>query len=199
MNARILMVAAFSVTVFSQAQAAGPDNGYGFSGAGEVWRDGYGSCVQSRYRDAGAYPACEPAPPEPVAKPEPKPAPPPPEPVKIKAVFESEALFDFDKATLKPEAKTHLDALYGKMEGVDVTSVQVNGHTCSLGPDAYNQKLSERRANSVAGYLTGKGVPSDKLTATGFGESKPAHSNDTREGRKQNRRVVVEVTGLKAR
>ncbi|MGB0723145.1 MAG: OmpA family protein [Gammaproteobacteria bacterium] len=207
MTARLLMASALGFSLIPGlmlglapgAQAAGPDNGYGFSGFGEVWRDGFGACVRSPYREAARYPACEPAPPEPVVEPVKVPPPPPPEPVTVKAVFESRALFDFDKATLRPEAKVKLDALVAQMDGVELSSVQVNGHTCSIGSDAYNQELSERRANAVAGYLQSQGVPTGLLNATGYGESKPAFSNETREGREKNRRVEVEMTGQKPR
>jgi outer membrane protein OmpA-like peptidoglycan-associated protein len=67
----------------------------------------------------------------------------------------------------------------------------VEGHTDSTGADAYNQALSERRANSVLRYLVDAGVPASRLSAQGFGESQPVADNDTAEGRAQNRRVVL--------
>jgi OOP family OmpA-OmpF porin len=71
--------------------------------------------------------------------------------------------------------------------------VVVEGHTDSTGSDAYNQGLSQRRADSVLNYLVRKGVPAGRLTARGFGESNPVASNDTAEGRALNRRVALEV------
>lgn len=99
-------------------------------------------------------------------------------------------LFDFDKATLKAQYK---EDLKGAKEIFDMNpglEVVVEGHTDSTGPDAYNQKLSERRANAVVKYLVNTvGVDAAKLTAVGYGESKPVASNDTAEGRAKNRRV----------
>ncbi|MCB1832791.1 MAG: OmpA family protein, partial [Geminicoccaceae bacterium] len=68
---------------------------------------------------------------------------------------------------------------------------EVQGHTDSTGATDYNQGLSERRAQSVLDYLTGKGVEAERLTAVGFGENRPIASNDTEEGRAQNRRVEI--------
>jgi len=99
-------------------------------------------------------------------------------------------LFDFDKSTLKSQYK---EELKGAKEVFDMNpdlEVAVEGHADSVGSDAYNQKLSERRANAVVKYLVNTvGVPADKLTAVGYGESRPAATNDTAEGRAQNRRV----------
>jgi OOP family OmpA-OmpF porin len=74
----------------------------------------------------------------------------------------------------------------------------VVGHTDSTGSEAYNQRLSERRAQSVASYLEGKGIAVGRLTATGAGESQPIADNGTREGRAQNRRVVLTRTDCDA-
>jgi len=98
-------------------------------------------------------------------------------------------LFDFDKATLKPEYK---EKLKGAKEVFDMNpdlEVTVEGHTDSVGTDAYNQKLSERRAAAVVKYLESVGVPAGKLTSVGYGESDPVATNDTPEGRAKNRRV----------
>lgn len=112
----------------------------------------------------------------------------------VEAVIELEGVyFDFDKATIKPEGKAVLDqaaALLGKHERV---VVEVAGHTDSVGSDAYNQGLSERRANAVKDYLVGKGVTATRLTARGYGESRPVASNDTDAGRAENRRVELIV------
>ena len=69
--------------------------------------------------------------------------------------------------------------------------IEVAGHTDNVGPDKYNQNLSERRANAVMQYLVGKGISPNRLTAFGYGFSKPAESNDTPAGRAQNRRVEL--------
>ncbi len=101
--------------------------------------------------------------------------------------------FDFDKATLRPEdiAILDRDALSFVKSNSDVV-VEVEGHTDSRGSDKYNMGLSLRRAEAVRNYLISKGVPADRLTAKGYGESQPIASNDTDEGRFQNRRVELE-------
>ena len=73
------------------------------------------------------------------------------------------------------------------------TDVDVEGHTDSVGPDAYNLALSERRANSVKRYLTQQGVPGERMTPVGYGETIPIDTNDTEEGRSNNRRVEFRV------
>lgn len=102
----------------------------------------------------------------------------------------SEMLFDFDSAVIKQNVAAVLDEA-GKIakDNPDLT-VTVEGHTCSMGPEAYNQNLSERRAQAVADYLVKKsGVNVGNLKVVGYGELKPAYSNDTEEGRAKNRRV----------
>ena len=101
--------------------------------------------------------------------------------------------FDFDKATLRPEAKAILDeaaALLAKHERV---VVEVAGHTDSTGPEAYNQGLSERRATSVMNYFISQGVDGARLRAEGRGELEPRATNDTEAGRQLNRRVELFV------
>ena len=102
--------------------------------------------------------------------------------------------FAFDKAELNAAATTTLDALAKKVnnEKQYVQSISVTGHTDSIGSDAYNQGLSERRANAVAGHLKAQGVTSS-IEAKGDGESKPAATNKTASGRATNRRVVIDV------
>ncbi len=141
-------------------------------------------------------PAPTPAPAPAPAPPPPPPPPPPPEPeVGSKIVSLDGAHFDFNKATLKPEGMAKLDQAAAVMaENADLT-VGVEGHTDSVGSDAYNQKLSERRAQAAVDYLVSKGVDASRLQPTGYGESKPVASNDTAEGRAQNRRVDLVVTG----
>ncbi len=111
----------------------------------------------------------------------------------IKTTFPASALFDFDKSVLKPDGKKALDDLLAKIKGIDVDVIVVVGHTDSKGSDAYNQKLSVRRAESVKSYLVSQGVPVARVRTEGRGESAPVASNDTEEGRAQNRRVEVTV------
>ena len=112
----------------------------------------------------------------------------------VEAVIELEGVyFDFDKATIKPEGKVVLNEAAALLQKHERVVVEVAGHTDSVGTDAYNQGLSERRANAVRDYLTGKGVKASRLTARGYGESRPVASNDTKEGRAENRRVELVV------
>ena len=99
--------------------------------------------------------------------------------------------FEFDSARLRPDAIVILDEAVQVLNYRKDISVDVNGHTCSIGTDKYNQGLSERRSKSVYDYFVDKGIAADRLTTQGFGETKPAHSNATREGRAKNRRVEL--------
>ena len=112
-----------------------------------------------------------------------------------KVTFEAEALFDFDKSVVKPQGKSQLDALLSKLKTLNWTAMTLVGHADSTGPAAYNQGLSERRADSVKSYLVGQGLPAAAIQASGQGESAPVADNATAAGRAQNRRVEVEVVG----
>ena len=105
--------------------------------------------------------------------------------------FDADVLFDFDKSDIKVEAAAELDALAEIIKANPGTALEVQGHTDSRGSEAYNQGLSERRAQSVVGYLSDQGVAADRMTAVGFGENRPVASNDTAEGRALNRRVEI--------
>jgi outer membrane protein OmpA-like peptidoglycan-associated protein len=104
-----------------------------------------------------------------------------------------DVLFAFNKSDLTPSAQSQLDALMGKLQNADVVSIKVIGHTDSVGSDAYNQALSERRASSVAAYLLSQGLDPNKLTSEGKGKSQPVADNDTEEGRAKNRRVELHI------
>ncbi len=105
-------------------------------------------------------------------------------------------LFEYNRSDLLPSANAALDAILAdaRAKGFD-GAVRVEGHTDDTGPDDTNQTLSEARAQAVADYLTAHGVPAGDITATGRGESLPAHPNDTDENRAKNRRVVIEFAG----
>jgi OOP family OmpA-OmpF porin len=137
--------------------------------------------------------AAEPAP-APVVVQTPPPAP-RPQPVSEKVSFAAETLFDFDKAVVKPAGKAALDDLLVKLQGMDTEAMVTVGHTDSVGTDAYNQKLSLRRAEAVKSYLVSKGVAASRVFVEGKGESQPVADNKTAEGRAKNRRVTVEVVG----
>ncbi|MEF9926522.1 MAG: OmpA family protein [Massilia sp.] len=120
-----------------------------------------------------------------------------PQPVSEKVSFAAEALFDFDRALVKPEGKAALDDLMRKLQGMDTEVMIAVGHTDSVGSDAYNQKLSLRRADAVKAYLVSKGLDQARLYTEGKGETQPIADNATAEGRARNRRVVIEVVGTR--
>jgi len=107
----------------------------------------------------------------------------------------SDALFDFDKATLSPSAEETLNALLPLLAKAGKHPARVEGHTDAKGSDAYNQRLSERRAQAVVDYLVKAGVARDRLEPRGFGESQPIADNATDDGQAQNRRVELRVLG----
>jgi len=107
----------------------------------------------------------------------------------------SDVLFDTGSATLKPGAREKLAKISGILLGHPGLNLQVEGHTDSVGSDEFNQQLSQRRAGSVRDFLAQQGVPGGSISARGFGKTQPAASNDTPEGRQQNRRVELVVTG----
>ena len=106
-------------------------------------------------------------------------------------------LFDFDKATIRPDLQEKLDKLIAespKLKEKGYSSVTIVGHTDSVGSEAYNQGLSERRANAVADYLSANAdVPRSVFTTSGMGESQPVATNETAEGRQLNRRVEITI------
>ncbi len=145
-------------------------------------------------------PVVAPPPPPPPAAPAPAPA---PAPQVQKITLDSKVLFDFDKAVLKPEGKAAIDSqVVGKLASVQkLEVVLVTGHADRLGSDAYNQKLSMRRADAVRDYLVSKGVDKAKIETLGMGEKQPVVQCDQK-NRKEliaclqpNRRVDVEVKG----
>jgi OOP family OmpA-OmpF porin len=101
--------------------------------------------------------------------------------------------FDTAKSTIRPEAKVILDEAVRSLKEEPTVKVAVDGHTDAVGTDAYNQKLSERRADAVAAYLAAGGIARSRMSTTGFGESKPVASNATEDGRAQNRRVEFRI------
>ena len=105
-----------------------------------------------------------------------------------------DVLFDFDKSTIKPEAAAILDRLVAFMNENKDKSVNLAGHTDSIGTEAYNLKLSDRRWMSVKDYLVKKGIAENRVSGQGFGESKPIADNKTAEGRAKNRRVEIKVS-----
>jgi outer membrane protein OmpA-like peptidoglycan-associated protein len=107
----------------------------------------------------------------------------------------SDVLFDFNKYTLKPEAREKLAKVSGILLAYPGLKVQVEGYTDNIGSDEYNQKLSEERADGVRDYLVSQSVKDDNVTAAGYGKSNPVADNSSNAGRAQNRRVQLVVSG----
>lgn len=177
--------------------------------SGHAIRDGSGNCVVT---SGAVLPECEEAKPAPAPAPATPAAPTPaaptpaapseparaaPSSVRQSVVIQADALFDFDKSVVRPDGKKAIDEALAKLGGVDLEMVIATGHTDSVGTDAYNQKLSERRAAAVKAYLVSKGIPSAKVTTIGKGETQPVATNKTKEGRQKNRRVDIEFKGVK--
>ena len=168
------------------------------------WRNGDGTlCWRDNFwTPATAAPGCDgaivpvvaPAPAPVVVAPAPAPAP-APAAAATKITYAADAFFDFDKSVLKPAGKAKLDDLVSKIAGINLEVIVAVGHTDSIGSDAYNQKLSGRRAEAVKAYLVSKGIEKNRVYTEGKGEKQPVADNKTKEGRAKNRRVEIEVVG----
>lgn len=206
-----------SAYVLDNAGVANPNivrsGSYGGKGVNDnlCWRTGF-------WTPAKAITECDPdlvkkPEPKPDPKPEVKPDPPkpavkpvePPKPQLLKITLSSKALFDFDKAVLRPDGKKALDSeVISKLKDVQkLELVLVTGHTDRLGSQAYNQKLSERRANAVREYLISQGVAKDKIETLGMGKTQPVPGVKCEQKNRKaliaclqpHRRVEVEVKG----
>ena len=116
----------------------------------------------------------------------------------LKVTVRNEILFDYNSAALRGTSKDELREMANVFEKYGDTTIVVAGHTDSTGSDAYNRRLSDRRADSVANYLINQGVRGSRIDAVGYGESKPKASNGTASGRQQNRRVEIYVRANQA-
>ena len=112
----------------------------------------------------------------------------------IKVTFDSGILFDFNKSSLKPEAKGSLNKFAEKMADMSETNINVYGHTDNIGSAEANKKVSDQRAAAVAKYLTQKGIAKERIVADGLSFDFPVADNATEEGRAQNRRVEIYVS-----
>jgi OOP family OmpA-OmpF porin len=207
--------------VTQDIQAPTPNSAYVQDQRGVIARNPFGLCWRTGYwTPADAVVGCDlplctppeelkdgkcvlpPAPPAPVTPP---PVVTPPAPVKPaapvvsaeKVSFAADAFFDFDKAVLKPEGKAKLDEVVSKLNTINLEVIIGVGHTDSVGTDAYNDKLSLRRADAVKAYLISKGVEANRVYSEGKGEKQPVADNKTADGRAKNRRVEIEVVGTK--
>jgi len=111
----------------------------------------------------------------------------------IKITFAGGILFDVDRAELRPEAQAELTKLARILHKYDDTNIMIEGHTDATGSDQHNMDLSVRRASSVGTFLAVQAVARDRLNAIGYGEIRPIASNETTDGRQQNRRVEVAI------
>ena len=175
-----------------------------------VWKNGTNELC---WRDAGwtpataapgcdgalAAPAAAPAAPAAPAAAPAAPAAKPATPTSSKVTYAADAFFDFDKAVLKPEGKAKLDDLASKVKAINLEVIIAVGHTDSVGSDAYNQKLSIRRAEAVKAYLVSKGIDKSRVYTEGKGEKQPVADNKTKEGKAKNRRVEIEVVGTRTK
>jgi len=203
LNKLVALVAFSALAGMASAQAI--DNWRNANG--DVWKNASGDCWRNAsWTPATAAPGCGPAPAPvtpraveaPPPAPAPAPAPAPQTPAASKVTYAADAFFDFDKATLKPAGKAKLDDLVGKVKGINLEVIIAVGHTDSVGSDAYNQKLSVKRAESVKAYLVSKGIEKNRIYTEGKGEKQPVADNKTKEGRAKNRRVEIEVVGTRA-
>ncbi|MCB1826491.1 MAG: OmpA family protein, partial [Candidatus Competibacteraceae bacterium] len=188
---------AASMVLFAALPAHAQINKYGCIYAvdpyGKIVKDPYGNCIRTPYWTAeknvpecGAVAVVEPA-----------------APVVETLSLGADAYFDFDRANLKPAGRAKLDKLVTDLRRVaSVSSIEIVGHTDSKGTEAYNYRLGQRRADSVARYLTAKGVPSSIISTRSRGELDPVAPNtlpngrDNPAGRALNRRVVITVTAM---
>ena len=162
------------------------EHGYLHTGYGSVWRDSQEQCVWTTYCVVDV-PECG-AVAEEVTN--------VPVPAELKVVMEVVVQFDFDRSELKIPARAALDRLIDGLMSHDVRRIEIAGHTCNIGTEAYNQGLSERRAAAVRSYLVKRGVDGERIVTRGFGELRPAFTNDTRAHRASNRRAETRVFAL---
>jgi len=209
--AMMFAVAALATAAGAQTRVTAADGGPTIdnwqNGTGElVWKNGTNELC---WRDANWTPAtaaagCDGAlvpavaavPPTPGVTP--PPAGTPPAVAASKVTFAADAFFDFDKSVLKPEGRAKLTDLVEKIRGVNLEVIIAVGHTDSIGTDAYNQRLSVRRAEAVKAFLVSKGIERNRVYTEGKGEKQPVADNRTKEGRAKNRRVEIEVVGTRA-
>jgi OmpA-OmpF porin, OOP family len=218
--ALLFATAALATAAGAQTRVTAADGGKRIdnwqNGTGElVWKNGTNQLCwrDSSWTPATAAKGCDGAlvvaapapPPPPVARPAPPPPPaarppaPPPPPAATKVTYAADAFFDFDKSVLKPDGKAKLDDLVSKVKGINLEVIIAVGHTDSIGTDAYNQRLSVRRAEAVKAYLVSKGIEKNRVYTEGKGEKQPVADNKTAEGRAKNRRVEIEVVGTRGR
>ncbi|MBI2316118.1 MAG: OmpA family protein [Betaproteobacteria bacterium] len=227
-NAGLLLGGALLLGTVS-APASAQTSGYLLDQRGAVvkspnnlcWRTGYWSPAMATAecdpdlvpkKPAAPPPIKKPAPPAKPPAPAPRAKPPAPAPrvtpVTQKVTLSADALFDFDKSVIRPDGRTRLDELVGRIKGVSVETIIAIGHADRIGSNAYNMKLSQRRADSVKAYLVSKGIPANRIHTEGRGEKEPVTKPGQCKGTKKtpklvaclqpDRRVVIEVVGTRS-
>ena len=198
MNKTLKLLLAGVISVAATATSAQNVDNWTNS-TGTNWRNGDGTLC---WRDANWTPAtaskdCDGAlvvaPAKPAAIPAPAPA-----VTQSKITLQADTLYDFDKSTLKPEGMATLDKIARDLSKIKLEVIIAVGNTDSVGSDAYNMALGQRRAQSVKAYLTSKGVDGSRIYTESKGKSNPVASNATAEGRAKNRRTDIEVVGTTA-
>ncbi len=182
-----LALAFAAITASGVASAQTVDNWK--NGSNElVWKNGTNElCWRDAFwTPATGVPGCDGVP---VAKPA------VPNPMANKVTFNADTFFDFDKAIVKPEGKKLLDQVVAQVQTINLDAIIAVGHTDWIGTEAYNLKLSQRRAAAVKAYLVSKGVDANRITTEGKGKLNPIADNKTAAGRAKNRRVEVEIVG----
>ncbi|MFT4069607.1 outer membrane protein OmpA [Paraburkholderia sp.] len=196
----VMAASAMAQSVPASRQATNDNwvNGTGeyvwMNGTNELcWRDAFWTPATANAKCDGALVAQAPTPPAPA-----------PAPVisSEKITYQADALFDFDKAILKPAGKERLSELAAKIQGINLEVVVATGHTDRIGTDAYNDRLSLRRAQAVKAFLVSKGVEANRIYTEGKGRRNPVTTGCNQRNRKQliaclapDRRVEVEVVG----
>ena len=175
------------------------------SGFGLCWRTGYWTPAAAAKDPAGCQCDKDLLPKE-VCEPPAPPAAAAPKPTGEKITVAADALFDFDKATLRPEGKAKLDELVSKAGAIKLEVILVVGHTDRIGSAAYNQKLSERRAAAVKTYLVSKGIEANRVYTEGKGKTQPVTGDKCKGNAKTkaliqclqpDRRADIEIIGTK--
>jgi OOP family OmpA-OmpF porin len=191
------------------------------TGAPQVWKNGFGECWRSAFGPTPTSTAeCDPnyrvpvaqAAPAPVVAPAPAPVAAPvvvaiaaPQPVYKKVTLDADALFDFDKAVLRPAGRDTLDKFSRDIQGINPATITAVGHTDRLGTNSYNQELSERRVAAVKTYLVGTGIQANQVQTSAKGETQPVTKADACRGGvsaklkaclQPDRRVELEVSGM---
>jgi OOP family OmpA-OmpF porin len=206
MKIKLQAIAAIAcgLAVTQVGHTAGNPGAYWTDPDGEVYKNAEGECWKSPdWTEADATMECDP---ELVPKPKPKPKPKPvakpapapePKPIVRDIRLGADTHFVYDGTQLTAEGIRTIEELAGRLKNTQDLSIDIAGHTDSIGPETYNQGLSERRAATVKKEFVESGISPDVITTRGYGESVPVASNATRKGRAKNRRVDITILGTK--